>query len=289
MSNHHFCFSGSLSCSGCNPCEACAEHVRRLVLPVAMISGGFNQSREQAGAFFQGYNHGWQRFLDAMMRDPNLSSRLQVTDLTPLLRQAQTVAPEAPFQGSAQGHALPQSFEYPMRPQPPNLGYAAPDVQQPFPPQYPQTPSHPGMFPHPQVSPPMRHVPPMVPHMAPPMPPQTVPQRQPEPQPTLNGAEFAPRPPSPPEAVRSEIEARRDGEERGRVRGLTTALAADEIAIAASPVTEEEVSSSKVTLGSVMGPGFIPRDKRGAPPPISGENSEPMQEGESQDTNSTGH
>lgn len=41
---HHSCFSGDVTCSGCDPCPACQRHVRACVLPVAVAAAGFDGS-----------------------------------------------------------------------------------------------------------------------------------------------------------------------------------------------------------------------------------------------------
>lgn len=43
----HYCFSGETSCSGCNPCNACAERVENEVLPMGIVAAG------QGGALLQ--------------------------------------------------------------------------------------------------------------------------------------------------------------------------------------------------------------------------------------------
>lgn len=56
------CLSKSLTCSGCNPCDACLGAVRARVLPPAMLAAGFANSAEQAQAFFTAYTRGWAEF-----------------------------------------------------------------------------------------------------------------------------------------------------------------------------------------------------------------------------------
>lgn len=56
----HACFSGSLACSGVNPCDACFQVIRSVVLPRAMIRGGFNQDEAQARSFFAGFGEGFE-------------------------------------------------------------------------------------------------------------------------------------------------------------------------------------------------------------------------------------
>ena len=80
----HLCMSGDPSCSGCNPCEPCAEFVSKTVngpLLSAMVAAGFNGSYEQSMAFFRGYTEGWQRLGHAMAVDPNIRSRLRATNV----------------------------------------------------------------------------------------------------------------------------------------------------------------------------------------------------------------
>lgn len=90
MSTKRVCFSGSVTCTGCDPCPACAEFVSKYVLPVAMVSGGFNQSRQQAEGFFRGYAMGWQRLHQAMIMDPQVKGRLHVVETA----EASPVAPQ---------------------------------------------------------------------------------------------------------------------------------------------------------------------------------------------------
>lgn len=117
---HHVCFSNAPTCSGCNPCEVCAFHIRRCVLPVAMIAAGFNESPEQAEAFFRGYAAGWQRLHDAMMGDAALQQQFA----------AVLVAPRVPAQ-------MQIPFAEPQPPQPP---VGAGTLTYPFPQTYPMSP-----------------------------------------------------------------------------------------------------------------------------------------------------
>lgn len=59
----HICLSGNPACSGINPCDACHQVYLQTILPKAMVMGGFNGSRAQAGAFFAGYGAARQEVL----------------------------------------------------------------------------------------------------------------------------------------------------------------------------------------------------------------------------------
>lgn len=139
MTTHHVCFSGSLACSGCNPCEACAVHVRRCVLPVAMIAAGFNQSEQQSEAFFQGYLYGWKRLHEAMERDPILQQQFKAVDITQLMQpppQVQLPLPMQPMQAP-----IPDPWQQATWQQTPTLLSNPWPQQVPFPQQFvPQMP-----------------------------------------------------------------------------------------------------------------------------------------------------
>jgi hypothetical protein len=127
MNNPHVCFSGSNACSGCNPCEMCAKHVRMCVLPVAMIAGGFNQDDRQSEAFFEGYKFGWQRLHDAMMQDPELKQQYVAREL--IIAPQQEIPPFGPGAGAVQHQS------YPMAPDPsePAVQHMSPTAQQYYP------------------------------------------------------------------------------------------------------------------------------------------------------------
>lgn len=59
----HICLGGNPSCSGINPCDACHHIYTTVILPRAMVAGGFNGSRTQASAFFHGYGVARQEIL----------------------------------------------------------------------------------------------------------------------------------------------------------------------------------------------------------------------------------
>lgn len=148
----HMCFSGSLACSGCAPCDACLHYVRTYVLPPAMGAAGFAGDAAQAQRFFEAYTQqGWPRLQEAMHRpphipgpvgDPGLLGHFAVNDvsqLPALLKElevlraeahAQNSAPAvAPFSpgmpgvmatgnsgGNSPSYAGPNAFLYPMGP-----------------------------------------------------------------------------------------------------------------------------------------------------------------------------
>lgn len=131
MSTKRVCFSGSVTCTGCDPCPACAEFVSKYVLPVAMVSGGFNQSRQQAEGFFRGYAMGWQRLHQAMIMDPQVKGRLHVVETgeaPPVVSQA---APDQSFFGPTMGFspmgpgmgASPMGYPPGWPGPPPPMGY----------------------------------------------------------------------------------------------------------------------------------------------------------------------
>lgn len=64
----HLCLSGNPACSGINPCDACHQVYVTTILPKAMVAGGFNGSRQQAAAFFQGYGASRQEVLQHLAR-----------------------------------------------------------------------------------------------------------------------------------------------------------------------------------------------------------------------------
>lgn len=59
----HICLSGNPACSGINPCDACHQVYTSVVLPKAMVAGGFNGSHTQAAMFFQAYKLARQEVL----------------------------------------------------------------------------------------------------------------------------------------------------------------------------------------------------------------------------------
>lgn len=91
----HVCFSGTITCSGCMPCDACALQVKQAVLPMAMQAAGFNGSYEQAKTFFQGYMYGWIKLHEAMNSDPMIRRQLQIMDVSGLIQLAQQHAQQA--------------------------------------------------------------------------------------------------------------------------------------------------------------------------------------------------
>lgn len=60
------CLSGDDSCTGIAPCDACEEAIYTRVLPRAMMAGGFNGSKEIAGAFFSAFKEASAELLEAV-------------------------------------------------------------------------------------------------------------------------------------------------------------------------------------------------------------------------------
>ncbi len=81
----HICLSGNPACSGINPCDACHDVWKTVILPKAMVMGGFNGSKAQAAAFFHGYALARQEVLQ------HLAAQIQ-----PTLNGAEPSPPEQP-------------------------------------------------------------------------------------------------------------------------------------------------------------------------------------------------
>ena len=206
-----------------------------------MVAGGFNQNPQQAQSFFQGYQLGWQRFQQTIVSDPRFMQELRVTDLSVLLNREPVAPPVGPPVAQQQSMPPPASPPHPaMMTQGAGLGsgFGPP----PFP--YGVVPSGP-IWPQNQ----------QVPNVAP--------------DPVIQ----APIAPAPSEPQTQELITKRENEEKERVRNMTTPkespLKIEEITAAASPV---DVPNGPVSLGSVMGPGFIPRSQRGTKTDDSGNN-----------------
>lgn len=60
----HLCLSGTPSCSGIAPCEACHSAIKEYVLPKAMVAGGFNGDAAQASAFLVTHQHAWRQLAE---------------------------------------------------------------------------------------------------------------------------------------------------------------------------------------------------------------------------------
>lgn len=280
----HICFSGSLSCSGCAPCDSCLEKVRTYVLPVAMNAAGFAGSRQQALVFFDAYMRGgWPRLHDAMLRDPALNGTFQVTDMAALVEELASLRAQVAYY--QQVLARMQAGQVPFTPPDgarraigvPVEGVTRPPVENPpFPPgpyqvppgpyQVPATP--PGGFPWQQGFPGQAVAPPPPPPWMTPQgfqppsfpvePIQPSPAEQvqaqtqaPHVQPTLNGAE-----PPPPIAPASQSKLVSDNKpvpepltkvEDNRVHHLVQEMDAEDIAAAAAPA-----SPKGQVLGNVM-------------------------------------
>lgn len=94
----HACFSGSLACSGCNPCKACLKIIETQVIPRAMVWAGLNQSPEMARAFFSGWVNAWTELHQRMNNSPPGS--FQAVDMSAFLELVREAA--AQVQGQAQ-------------------------------------------------------------------------------------------------------------------------------------------------------------------------------------------
>jgi hypothetical protein len=130
----HVCFSGSPSCSGCNPCPACLYHVRMCVLLTAMHAGnmqrpcprcgepnhvGVTNDEAQANAVFAGWDAGWQRLHDAMMHDSEFKKQYVAT---PVPGAPVIAAPT--MQDALASSGLPQVAQPPQTPAPTTGGVA---------------------------------------------------------------------------------------------------------------------------------------------------------------------
>lgn len=113
----HVCFTGSLACSGCNPCPDCRAIVQDRVLPVAMMAANLHEAasvihdlvealrargmdptmhlgvtippsltspQAMAQQFFRGYVDGWRRLHMAMQSEPELQGKFAITNLADL-------------------------------------------------------------------------------------------------------------------------------------------------------------------------------------------------------------
>ena len=100
MNTHHVCFSGSLACSGSNPCETCNDVVNQHVLAFAMQGAGL--TLDQGKTLFAWIKEGWRRLHLQMMQDPNISqraldvSRVRIDPPSPGLHAPVTPAASAP-------------------------------------------------------------------------------------------------------------------------------------------------------------------------------------------------
>lgn len=130
------CFSGDLACSGCNPCDGCAEMLRRRVNATALVASGLggvllvalqelaNQlamrgvdpaqwapphflhatTEEQVAWFQQGWASGFAKLHADMRRPPEggdgmgLAGRFHIVDATTIEETLQRAAAGAPLQ-----------------------------------------------------------------------------------------------------------------------------------------------------------------------------------------------
>lgn len=140
----HVCFSGSLECSGCNPCPECRQIVRDSVLPPALAASGLGEvstilfdllmalqqrgidpqqhlgvavpaalrsMQEMAIAYFRGYDQGWSS-LHGRMQQGDLAGRYSVNPIAPpglvpqMLRPEHAPAPMSEEQIRALGRTI---------------------------------------------------------------------------------------------------------------------------------------------------------------------------------------
>ena len=209
-----------------------------------MVAGGFNQNPQQAQAFFQGYQVGWKRFQETIVSDPRFMQELRVTDLSPLFNKqpespSPLPVPVPPIPSPQPQMPIPAPPQAAMMTQGAGLGspYGSPQFSYGSPPQVPTWPSVPAA------------------------------------NPGLESVTQAPSPPKPSEPNIEELNQKRENEEKERVRNMTTPkespMKIEEITAAASPV---DVPNGPTVLGSVMGPGFVPRSQRETKSNDSGNN-----------------
>ena len=140
MNTHHVCFSGSLACSGVNPCETCFNFVNQHVLAYAMQQ--FPMTIDQGRAFFRLIEDGWKRLHVQMMNDPNVQqraldvSRVRIDPLPPPPPPVMTDPRRMPFAAPPLPPPVPSGFG----PQPLANIHEAARVQGP-----PPAPAEPGL------------------------------------------------------------------------------------------------------------------------------------------------
>jgi hypothetical protein len=265
--------------------------VKREVLTIAMMAAGYNGSHEQAVAFFQGYEQGWQRLGQLFQADPNLRARVRVSDVGAMVDALVSMGVMAPAPAPVQAQPA-------FAPAPPAAWPGMP----------PQAPAAWGMPTPPQVRPPfgpaadqqtLPFVPPPFagPHVLPTPPgyppgsldveelpngvirttvkasgqagpahlpgvgwvmPQTQPQRVPEvvAPPVVPPAEVPPAPTSA-EDVRRSIGERRDEIDRSRLESLVRPEEPSR------PMTTAEIASA---IAPASAPNGVDTDEQGAAP-----------------------
>ncbi len=167
---YHLCFSGSPSCSGCNPCEQCeAVRIERVLTAVMRVDGyllhaahGLAQAlaslrvhpsqygiqlptpEQQSDIVLGAYYEAVQRLHTEMASDPNLRTRVVAT---PVVAQQQSTQ-QIPFpfaQQPSQGFPFPAGF---------GVAVGVPStVEQAVPPGPPPAPGVPAATPDPSLEP----------------------------------------------------------------------------------------------------------------------------------------
>ena len=82
-----FCASGTLLCSGLNPCPACLKLIETNILPKLLLMTGITR-RDTAQALMSAWPVAWTQFHNYLETNPGLA---QVTDVRPLLEAFQIV------------------------------------------------------------------------------------------------------------------------------------------------------------------------------------------------------
>ena len=259
------CFSGTPSCSGCAPCDACLQHVRSYVIPVAMAAAGYGADQQRAYAFFDAYTRaGWPRLQEAMLRDPRVQGPLgdpgllgsyAITDIVSDLQELEMYRTEARAR-QASNEVPGPSYGMPNSP----MGAMYPGILPGYAPGSMPGPAE-GMPTSPYGAPPD----PISPYGAPPVPSASASPLVNPMAPTLNGAPFVPQPmPNPaasPEYPTSSPSPYTPPAAPPDSRPLVQKMDAEDIAAAASSAPQNHV------LGNVMHvpPGMehhLPTDKK---------------------------
>lgn len=132
----HVCLGGELVCSGCNPCQHCAQFLAIVAHPIAMQAAGFNGSEEQANRYFQGLLAGMAKARELLDRDARVRAQLHVTNMS----KVRELLDEAEAKADMEAANAPQQA-LPFMPGVPGMPFA-PSL--PGQPQQPQGAFHPG-------------------------------------------------------------------------------------------------------------------------------------------------
>lgn len=238
-SQFHLCFSGSLHCSGCNPCPACHEHVRACVLPVAMGAAGFDGNHQQAQAFFNGYAAGWQRLQEAMSQNQQLQAEIRFVDVAEIAAKLDEYEQmKAQMQQAGQTYHAQAQAVAPYGQQPYGGMPGQPPMQYTPPPYGPQNPPNPYAPQQPTLNASQFEV-----------------ERQPAASPIQAPAQVPVSAPTPPRVTKAQIDAQAASREQQRVQNLAqpVEMEAEEIVRAAVPASSVGSSvNGRIALGNVM-------------------------------------